>query len=267
MAVPAVVWAGRSKAFGWLGEIEQSFPLKWLSAGSRTGFPTCPLSLSVRTRLLAHTSSYPVAAPRRRARGRRSPGTVALLLAEMERANAALPAGTQEVDLGQLGCIVGAVVDAVPGCLGLQDQVAGIITRTCARGAQRGEPAPGSVLEVGAATAAGWEVELAALGFQFGWRSGPTPPQQLQALSGCCQSLRFLPQPSGVGRTRSRGHSGRDKREGHWRGAVHERTLHVLRYLAPLASPLRPSTLSFAPLTRVQPPRHGRFPQLQEGSG
>ena len=94
----------------------------------------------------------------------------------MERANAALPAGTQEVDLGQLGCIVGAVVDAVPGCLGLQDQVAGIITRTCARAAQRGEAAPGSVLEVGAATEAGWEVELAALGFQFGWRSGPTPP-------------------------------------------------------------------------------------------
>ena len=86
----------------------------------------------------------------------------------MERANAALPAGTQEVDLGQLGCIVGAVVDALPGCLGLQDQVAGIITRTCARGAQRGEPAPGSVLDVAAVTEAGWEVELAALGFQFG---------------------------------------------------------------------------------------------------
>ena len=139
-------------------------------------FSHAPLSLSVRTPLLYNTSLYPVAAPHWRARGLRSPGTVALLLAEMERANAALPAGTQEVDLGQLGCIVGAVVDAAPGCLGLQDQVAGIITRTCARGAQRGEAAPGSVLEVAAATEAGWEVELAALGFRFGWRSGPTPP-------------------------------------------------------------------------------------------
>ena len=104
------------------------------------------------------------------------PGEVALLLAEMERANAALPAGTQEVHLGQLGCIVEAVVDALPGCLGLQNQVAGIITTTCARGAQRGEQAPGSVLEVAAATEAGWEVELAALGFQFGWHPGPAWP-------------------------------------------------------------------------------------------
>ena len=74
--------------------------------------------------------------------------------------------------LGSLGCIVGALVDVRPGCLGLQDQVAGIITRACARGAQRGAAAPDPVLAVGAATSEGWEVEMASLAFQFHWPPG-----------------------------------------------------------------------------------------------
>ena len=115
-----------------------------------------------------------------------TPAAVREVLEELElvRAHALRLQGVAE-PLG-VNCVTWTLHTLQPGCLTLQDVVAGVVVRACALGAQRGLPAPVPVRDVAAAAEDAWEVLMSATACFFSWHpcaAGPTDPDL------CCPTL------------------------------------------------------------------------------
>ena len=100
------------------------------------------------------------------------PGLVATILREMAQVQAAAVRRLGAAEPLGINCVMWALLACRRGCLGLQDQVAGIVVRACAVGANRGQMRPASVLEVAAGEEDDWAVQLAAVESFFRWRLG-----------------------------------------------------------------------------------------------
>ena len=100
------------------------------------------------------------------------PGLVATILREMAQVQAAAVRRLGAAEPLGINCVMWALLACRRGCLGLQDQVAGIVVRACALGANRGQMRPAMVLEVAAGEEDDWAVQLAAVESFFRWRPG-----------------------------------------------------------------------------------------------
>ena len=84
-------------------------------------------------------------------------GLVALILEEMGRVQEAAVRRWGAAESLGMNCVLWALLQCRPGCLELQDQVAGIVVRACVVAAERHLQVPVSVLEVAAGKEDDWD--------------------------------------------------------------------------------------------------------------